>query len=706
MIIIASTAAVAMIGTSGTALGKIPGLNGNGTMDDPYLVSSADDLRIVSESHSLHDGAYYKQTEDIVFHDDLSGNTVTLSVSVGKEGIKVALSVNVAYEVKEAYAYVSLNDSIMSVDWNGGFDDTLISISELRSKNSVIAAGSVNGETFAIGLNFTDEDDHAVITAPFKGNFKPIGSERPFTGTYNGNNRLITGLRIVVTEPTKESMGYAGLFAMINYSTLYGINIASEKHNRSYTIAVCITNTVSSFVTGGIAGAASNTLIASCSVDSTISSLYALTGSSSLLNQGTWLGGVAGVINGKIIDCNVSGTLSVAARAFIAMQEDTPMSFNTLILSLSAHMGGIAGRADVADIINSRNTAAIHYASRVSYSVIIGDEVMLDFNIKFTRRVFIGGTAGSVKYTNISNTYNSGELAASAHCLAERLDFHYSIIIMAGCFAYGDATVSKSYNTGHMSANCMTHTLHEDCSEYLHPIAPTDTESSYYLDNGVPDDEYNAVMITYAEMADQGTFEGWDFDRTWTMKDGRPEIWVRYDASIEDTSGTFDGTERYSLDREHNIDEKGIAFTQIGRDGFSLTLNKGYEHSDITLYMMTDDEKIILEKDGSNKYIIPSSFFLSAYMEDREISSIELFIDGLELFIPPAVEEIIDDIVNDIADLLSEGLGAAALTMICLLMTILAILTMYNARNTRSIMMLSDKREREMRETGENEHTG
>jgi hypothetical protein len=716
MMITVSILAAAAVQTSGSAFGEIVGLKGSGTVNDPYLISSANDLRKVSDSHHLHSGAYYEQTEDIIFNDDLSGSTATLSVIADENEVTVLLSLNTGRKVSEAYACVSFNDNVKLIDWNEGFGAVSFSIAGSGENNSVIAAGSADGETFAIGLSFAQNDKSAVITAPFKGNFKPIGSEEmPFKGNYNGGGHSIKGLRIASVSSDAEKKAAAGLFGCTADSRLYDISVVSEKDDRSYIIAAFIavpvpgTNIAPSVTSGGITALNSGSSIISCSVESTISSLVferSVPGSGPYADSIKYVsaGGIMGSGVGKLTECRVSGTVSAVAAVHLVTKGSDGPGYSFLRSWVSVYAGGLAGAGEDIEITKSKNTASVYGVSSCTLHVTAGDGSLLKGVYQALTEMYLGGIAGIAGLEGsgkITDTYNTGSVAAASYYSAGDAEDTFELISISGCTNLG--VVSRFFNTGDIKID---HQMKEDGGDARsYPVSPSYAEESYYTGN-LTITSPGAVRIGDDELDLQSTFKRWDFDRIWTMKDGHPEICLRYDMMIRDASGTFGGAERYSLDHSYYFNENGTAFSFAGKDGFALTLNKGYEDSDITIYMMNDN-KTILEKNGSN-YMIPGSFFLQAYLEDREISLIDLYIDGLKL--TPMNDDDDEDDDDAVADdgtvggdgkeaeketdgtdgivALSGGKGITALLAACMLIIILAILTVYNAMNTREILSL------------------
>jgi hypothetical protein len=426
------------------------------------------------------------------------------------------------------------------------------------------------------------------------------------------------------------------------------------------------------------------------------------------LNHRVITGGIMGKGSGKIIDCRASGTVSAVSAVSVRHISEGQGALGYQGVTVKVEIGGLIGHAERIDVKKSGNAAAIYTSSFISLKMIGSGGSFDDLLYVPEMDICAGGIAGYVNNGGtFMDTYNSGEVAVAACSRADGGHEAFEVIYTAGCVAGYNSdmtlTIKNFCNMGRIIYAPPADSLSTGIKQ-TYPVAPGKVENCYYLHlSGAQ--QSNATAIRDSDAADEGTFKGWDFGRTWTIRDGRPVISVCYDMSIKDMSGTFDGTVKYSLDREHSFDANGRSFSCVGGEGFVLTLSEGYENSEITVYMIDGGEKMILEDRGNNNYMVPPSFFLHAYLEGREISGIELYIEGLGINLPPVIEDIIDDPVIIITDALSEETGTAVLMMFGLLIAMLSAVTMYNARSTGSILTISAE-VRGTHEDEENEHTG
>lgn len=202
--------------------------------------------------------------------------------------------------------------------------------------------------------------------------FRGIGSpSNRFTGTYNGNNKTITGL--FINRPATSSMG---LFRSTSGATIKDLNLVNVNITANDNTAAVVgwalgstviqnvkvtgTSTITANATdcGGIAGEAENSTLTGCYVSATI----------------------AGVNNtgGLIGFCCISGTSTTISRCYT----------NGSISSSGSNVGGLIGTNEQT-VVNCYSTASV------------------------TSGTNIGGLAGSNTGT-ITNCYSRGALTGSA----------------------------------------------------------------------------------------------------------------------------------------------------------------------------------------------------------------------------------------------------------------------------------------------------
>jgi hypothetical protein len=166
------------------------------------------------------------------------------------------------------------------------------------------------------------------------------------------------------------------------------------------------------------------------------------------------------------------------------------------------------------------------------------------------------------------------------------------------------------------------------------------------------------------------------------------------DLVMIDVSEGSDGTVRYATDLEHSFDPDGILFGKIGRTGFAVTPEEGYNVSGISIYMTLGDGRLYIEKDAEGRYIVPLEYILVA-------ETVTLYIDGIMKNIPAADDNDDDKDDDDKIDHKNDGGaiiaadpgGPGMLAFICVFVFIAlgAGLTAVNTLRTRSILRLCGK---------------
>ena len=239
-----------------------------------------------------------------------------------------------------------------------------------------------------------DADTHA---------WTPIGdSDHPYTGTFDGNGRRITGLTF-----NNSDSDYAGFFGYVGSKTEGGVTARGTVKN------VCLEDgsiTGEDYV-GGVAGYNDGGTLENCCNTGDVSGDYAV-------------GGVAG--------CNDGGTLENC--------------YNTGTVSGYSNVGGVAGDKK-GTVTKCYNTGA------VSGNKFIGG--LLGHNVEGTaescfntgnvtvenRNEYVGGLVGNFHSGTLQNCYNTGNVTA--------VDSGASIGGLIGHFYSG--TLRNCYNTGFVS---------------------------------------------------------------------------------------------------------------------------------------------------------------------------------------------------------------------------------------------------------------
>ena len=158
---------------------------------------------------------------------------------------------------------------------------------EYREKNYILTAD--------ISLNDVSDYENWSTDRP-EYDWKPIGTEAAFTGVFDGNGHMISGLyqnRDLEEDNTDDSGDYYGLFAYTHRAAIKNLNLTNAY----------IEISGDSSRTGGIVGYAGLTQIQDCTVDGTV------------LGYDGYYGGIAGSASGTISGCVFSGTLKAVKES-------------------------------------------------------------------------------------------------------------------------------------------------------------------------------------------------------------------------------------------------------------------------------------------------------------------------------------------------------------------------------------------------------
>jgi hypothetical protein len=362
-------------------------------------------------------------------------------------------------------------------------------------------------------------------------------------------------------------------------------------------------------------------------------------------------GGMLGMGNAVIKDCVSSGSVYSMSVLSLSSEDDMPqyagvtMRIETLTTSAA---GGIAGDLRYSEIRNTSNDADVHALSYVRISVDNSTDMMYEPAAQVWCTVMSGGMLGAGD-ADVTDACNYGTISSSSElsyigCFRTGSDGYMSTIYAGGCTGDRRGTNAVNFFNAGAIGTYDTHPERNFETRLVpiipepHPFVGGYAENSYYLDpDGYAGGPYGGGMRPLKEHAVTYTnsFEGWDFGRIWMMTERGPGIWMRYDVRIIDTSGLYDGNEKYHTDREYSFDDNGNMITFTDLTGFSVTLAEGFENSGITIYMIDNGWTRILEKDGSDNYIIPGISFLDVS------EGITLYIAGLESAPPERVMTIV-----------------------------------------------------------------
>ncbi len=265
--------------------------------------------------------------------------------------------------------------------------------------------------------------------------FSPIGANssyyyygynyKGFTGSYDGDEFSISGLKITRNDYQYNigMFGYVAAGAKVFDLNLTNVNITGY------------------YQTGAVAGLSDGT-ISNCSVSGSLSSNN---------NRGYYIGGIVGRSNGTIENCDMQGLVNgyyyVGGIVGYAEAGTLDNNHNSASVSSNYYTGGIAGQS-VASITNCSNEGAIQNINSGSNTGgIAGHSTGSITSCHNTGTINgysnIGGLAGYHKGGAITDSYNSGAITST---------YNYGYVGGLVGQMYGGDLI-RSYNTGTINSS-------------------------------------------------------------------------------------------------------------------------------------------------------------------------------------------------------------------------------------------------------------
>ena len=401
------TLTIAFILLSLTAV-VIPGMSVNVDGDpDSIEVSNADDLLRVGsgvtyggKTWSLD--ANYIQTNDISLQSDSRVHWATLNItSLGQTGFRV-----------EAYidnSYTQYPDELLKVYQKSGADwvELVEDQSGYRLDPSSAFTLLIERESTGFWFTTTFSPSGGDMSLVFSGNMHPIGDmHNPFTGKYDGNGHVISGLEMEFEhdDPGSNHEFYHGLFAYLGPG-------ASVLNLGLIDGTIAVTSGSGKIFVGSFAGSMSSSSMEDCYSD-----LYVL---SNAQNNSEWcIGGLVGISSGSsnITRCFYAGYSNFANmpdNVLCKVYSGGIAGHNSAIISecyVNSHIkvttgnrsdiddtvsgvGGIAGYSDgkISDCYNAGNVHGTSYLGNVEYGIAV--------------QSYFGGLVGRLDGAYISNCY-------------------------------------------------------------------------------------------------------------------------------------------------------------------------------------------------------------------------------------------------------------------------------------------------------------
>lgn len=286
--------------------------------------------------------------------------------------------------------------------------------------------GALNAAVNVYGISYTGYSINNFLS----GKFVPIGiNTNPYTGTFSGNNKRITGLNI-----SGSGVAYVGLFGYTSGALIKDFSLINGNTTGSYRVGGAV-----GYQSGGTIGAVHHT--------GTVTSVNGP------------VGGIVGWSTGMIIDCvntgEVSGESHTGGIVGMSVGGTVKKCLNTGKISGNQNaVGGIAGAGQWGAVTDCWNTGPImgdsHTGGVVGWSLageIINNSV--NSGIVIVHSYYAGGIAGQ-STGPVNALHNTGPV----YCAAR----------VGGIVGYnspdaslgGAGQVRDSFNTGVVSAGTVT----------------------------------------------------------------------------------------------------------------------------------------------------------------------------------------------------------------------------------------------------------
>lgn len=331
-------------------------------------------------------------------------------------------------------------------------------------------------------------------------NWTPIGTaEKPFEGTFSGNNKTVTRIYISAPDETRK-----GLFGCIRGGEIYGVVLRDSEIECDE-------------IAGGIVAENEYGSVENCRN-------YAAVAANNTA------GGIVGRnLGGKISGCNNFGFIYSSTAGGIAGQNafsdgrESNISENRNLGTIvgGSDVGGIVGShcdsSVVKDCINSGRIVALYNVGGIAGVNEKGDVSACRNNGKIIsegEKSYAGGIVGNSLGGKIENSYNSGDI--------------YGISAVGGILGGGSGEIKYCYSVGVASGSEIIGAIVGEKGELAVGVC-------YYLIGGAADGNGNTLFGIGNTDSDPASVTVYGNE---TMKSG--EAYVGFDFNIWTTGGSVD----------------------------------------------------------------------------------------------------------------------------------------------------------------------
>lgn len=340
-------------------------------------------------------------------------------------------------------------------------------------------------------------------------NWNPIGnygadSESKFTGTFNGNNYVISNLKI-----SRPDTNHQGLFGRADGGKIENLGLENVDITGRYRIGGLvgwnyggtITNCYATgkvtgdSYTGGLVGSNKGSLT-NCYATGTVKS------------SANYVGGLVGENSGTITNCYATGEVTGNDRTggLVGQNDGTITNcYATGSVSGGSCTGGLVGYNSTGCAIENCYATGSVSGNNNDTGGLVGCNVGSITNSYATGSVegdyYTGGLVGE-NYGIITDCYATGKVTGYNEYTGGLVGWNDEVI--KNCYATGSVT-GDSETGGLVGYNNVYATV--DYSYY-------DTETTGQSDTG------KGILSTTAEMKDSARFSKWDFNTVWGIDEG------------------------------------------------------------------------------------------------------------------------------------------------------------------------------------------
>ena len=330
----------------------------------------------------------------------------------------------------------------------------------------------------------------------------PIGTSRPYSGTFDGNGKTISGLYI-----NDSSADYQGLFGYVDTGgTVKDLGVSGSVSGGEDV--------------GGIVGNNFSGTVTNCAFSGSVS------------GSGNRVGGVVGLNGGNVTGCYNTGKVTGNSVGGVVGDNISSVTncYNTGKVSGNSYVGGVVGENSDGSVTNCYNTGKVSGNSYVGG--VVGYNNGPVKNCYNTGEVsgtddYVGGVVGQ-NHGGVTNCYNTGKVTGNR---------------VGGVVGDNRGPVTNCYNTGAVNSsgnssvvggvvgdngdiviNCYnTGAVNSSGNKYVGGVVGDngDIVTGCYFLKGTAGSGIGAGSATGATAVDnltaQDQFKGWDFIDTWRI---------------------------------------------------------------------------------------------------------------------------------------------------------------------------------------------